>query len=238
MLGISSQLLQDLKNICKIYSKDSDTTEIITRLYDPQATLVNTYLILTGREEIIQSYRHFIDSCIDLEAEINSATFDDDQQLGILDMTIVYKPKVLGGISIKLHQMLQLQLEETNGCYLIVKQTEILLGQDLLSQVPLIGSWYESGLRQAMGQLSMASSHLLNKSGILDLVPFAVHKGVQLKEQLVEKGMRLKNSVMGVLPSSKTGVASGSMACYSPTCSVSLGKCYSISCLKARERVA
>ena len=66
-------------------------------------------------------------------------------------------------MSVNMHFFLKLQLEklDEDGMYLIVDHSEIHVAQDLISQMPIVGSWYDSTIRNAVGQASMAGTSLL-----------------------------------------------------------------------------
>ncbi len=65
-------------------------------------------------------------------------------------------------MTIRMHIILKLQLEQgDDGLYRIVNQSEIPVAQDLISQMPILGGWYDSTIRNAVGQISMAGSAVL-----------------------------------------------------------------------------
>jgi hypothetical protein len=54
-----------------------------------------------------------------------------------------------------MHYILKLQLEASDdGLYRIVNHTEIHAAQDMLTQVPVIGGFYENSLRNAIGLIT------------------------------------------------------------------------------------
>lgn len=120
------------------------------------------------------------------------SAYDPKTQIATVNLIQTIKPKALGGVlAITTHQRLKLQLESNessnNGTLLIVEHSEVHLAQDLIKQMPIIGKWYEHGIRTAIGQLSMAGTSVLNATGILDLFPAAVRistdtaRGVKMK---------------------------------------------------------
>ena len=95
----------------------------------------------------------------------------------------------------QMHYILKLQLEPTMQdprLYKIVNHLEIHSTTDMLSQVcfksavcnkliymiqvPIIGGFYSTSIRNAVGQLSLAGTALLDYAGLLDLVPDTVDR--------------------------------------------------------------
>jgi hypothetical protein len=156
-------------------------------------------------------------------------------------------------MSIQMHFIGKYQLELLDGKYTIVEHTEIHVAQDLLSQMPIIGSWYDSTIRNAVGQISIAGTNLLDMTGFLDFAPRAVNatkSGVTSIKKTVG-GIAARGLSIGSSALSLTGVPSlvsnvknyvqwgastlmehgndAKIQCYSPTCEP--GKlCYSPTC--------
>lgn len=75
----------------------------------------------------------------------------------------------------KLHHIFKLQLETSDdGLLRVVEHQEIVVAEDMLAQMPLVGNYYQSSLRNAIGQLSLFGAAILDYTGILDLIPAAV----------------------------------------------------------------
>ncbi|KAJ3337701.1 hypothetical protein HDU91_001400, partial [Kappamyces sp. JEL0680] len=148
----------------------------IEEIYFEECQLTNPYMVLQGREEIIRSYATLAKNNMDLIVNISSVTYDKDQQLCMADIEQIMRPKALGGVmSVRMHIILKLQLEQDNdGLYRIVNHQEIPVAQDLISQMPILGGWYDSTIRNAVGQISMAGSAVLEYTGFLDFAPKAV----------------------------------------------------------------
>ncbi|KAI8924749.1 hypothetical protein BC831DRAFT_463909, partial [Entophlyctis helioformis] len=251
--------------LADIISKDTAKQRIaIERIYDAECRLQNPYLVLQGREEIIRSFGSLAASNTDILVRVLTVTYDASQQTCIADVHQVIRPKALGGvISIKMHHILKLQLEPSeNGLYRIVDHHEIYVAQDMISQVPIIGGFYDQSLRNAVGQISMAGTSLLDYTGILDFVPAAVQKTVGAASAVRQKAGQIAGSVTHAggrvieatgVPSliggvvavaadyAKWGAASlieegrgDHIDCYSPTCRP--GKiCYSPTCPRGRS---
>ncbi|KAJ2998570.1 hypothetical protein HDV02_004385 [Globomyces sp. JEL0801] len=176
------------------------------------------------------------------------------------DVLQLIRPKALGGVmSINMHYILKLQLElAENNLYRIVDHLEIHVAQDLISQMPILGSWYDSTIRNAVGQISMAGTSILDYSGFLDFAPKAVDATKNTASSigsgvsnLAYKGLNLGGKVL-----TKTGVAGliGGLAgyakwgaaalievgqddkidCYSPSC-VPGTICYSPTCPRGQS---
>ncbi|KAJ3255078.1 hypothetical protein HK103_006621 [Boothiomyces macroporosus] len=229
--------------------------EAIEKIYEEDCHLQNPYLALQGREEIIRSYNSLAKNNMELGLNIGSISYDNDQQLIMADVQQLLKPKALGGtISINMHYILKLQLEHSDdGLFRIVDQVEIQVAQDLISQMPIIGSWYDSTIRNAVGQISLAGTSLLDYSGFLDFAPKAVdatkstaHSIRQGLGSIASKGIKLGGSVVAAtgVPSLLGGLAGyakwGAAAlieegqhqkidCYSPSCTPGT-ICYSPTC--------
>lgn len=78
-------------------------------------------------------------------------------------------------MSIHMHFILKIQLEKCDDLkYRIVDHREFAVAQDLISQMPILGGWYKSTIRNAVGQISMAGSSVLEYTGFLDFAPKAV----------------------------------------------------------------
>ena len=76
-------------------------------------------------------------------------------------------------MSVNMHFFLKLQLEprEDDGKFVVVDHCEIHVAQDLISQMPILGSWYDSTIRNAVGQASMAGTSLLEYSILIGGIP-------------------------------------------------------------------
>ena len=177
------------------------------------------------------------------------------------DMRQVLRPKALGGVmSINMHYILKLQLEcsKEDGLYRIVNHVEIHAAQDMLSQVPILGNFYDHSLRNAVGQISLAGTSLLEYTGLLDLLPAAVAKTKETAASVRNGVGQLANNASGAAGNAfeKTGVNSlfhvaagyvkwGASAlleegrgehvdCYSPTCRPGQ-TCYSPTCVRGQS---
>ncbi|KAJ3409480.1 hypothetical protein HDV05_004424 [Chytridiales sp. JEL 0842] len=153
----------------------------IDAVYDSDCRLQNPYMILNGKEEIKRSYEALLASNVDLKLHIDTITYDADSQTAMVDMTQISLPKAFGGlVPLKIHQILKLQLEDSlinPAEHLVIAQHhEIHVAQDYLAQLPIVGRFYDNGLRSALGQITLAGSGLLSATGVLDLVPWAVKK--------------------------------------------------------------
>lgn len=125
-----------------------------------------------------------------------------------MDLQEVINPKALGGIlPIKIHQVIKLQLESSaasggtlDSRYLyITDHHEVHTVQEYISRIPVVGSWYDGSIREAMGskfesfffttagtpylssfiphfstELMLTGSSLLDATGIMDYVPGVV----------------------------------------------------------------
>jgi hypothetical protein len=66
-------------------------------------------------------------------------------------------------MSISMHYFMKLQVEESDdGLYRIVDHHETHVTQDLISQMPILGGWYNSTIRNAVGQISLAGTSVMN----------------------------------------------------------------------------
>ncbi|KAJ3327442.1 hypothetical protein HDU76_011794 [Blyttiomyces sp. JEL0837] len=175
---IPSQLREVLKTM--ITTDTITMRETIIKYYDQDCRLQNPYMILNGREEIIRSYNALASSNMDLKIEIDTITFDKDSQTAMVDMLQFSQPKALGGlVPLKIHQILKLQLEssiENPSLLVIAQHHEVHVAQDYLAQLPIVGGFYDNGLRSALGQITIAGSGILNSTGLLDMVPWAVDR--------------------------------------------------------------
>lgn len=79
-------------------------------------------------------------------------------------------------MDLTLNFILKLQLEQTHGKYYIVNHVEIHSAQDMISQMPIIGGFYDHSLRNAVGQMTMAGTSFLQYTGVLDMMPEAVNR--------------------------------------------------------------
>ncbi|KAJ3204472.1 hypothetical protein HDU82_005804 [Entophlyctis luteolus] len=155
----------------------------ITAHYDRNARLTNPYLVglLNGRDEIVKSYASLIAANLDIDGQINSIQYDPATQKATLSLIQISQPKALGGlIPVRINQTLELQLEATDPTdrskLYIVLHTEKHTAQEYLSQLPVLGDFYETQLRSAVGQLTLAGGEVLEKYHVLDAVPVAVDK--------------------------------------------------------------
>ncbi|KAJ3195527.1 hypothetical protein HK101_011891 [Irineochytrium annulatum] len=152
----------------------------IDAYYDDDCKLQNPYMILNGKEEILRSYYALSSSNMDLRSTIDTITYDAASQTAMVDMIQFSSPKALGGlVPIKIHQVLKLQLESAvsnPNLLVIANHHEIHVTQDYIAQLPIVGGFYDTTLRGALGQLTLAGSAVLNYTGLMDAVP----KGVSL----------------------------------------------------------
>jgi hypothetical protein len=81
---------------------------------------------------------------------------------------------------------------------------------DMISQMPIVGSWYDGSLRSAMGQISMAGTNILDKTGLLDLVPAIVSKTSETASSVKQNASDLKHMAFDIGSKSleKTGMQS------------------------------
>lgn len=99
---------------------------------------------------------------MDLKVDIGSITFDTQTLTAMAEIKQIIRPKALGGVmSVNMHFFLKLQVEPVGDNFLIVDHCEIHVAQDLISQMPILGSWYDSTIRNAVGQATMAGTSLL-----------------------------------------------------------------------------
>jgi hypothetical protein len=210
-------------------------------------------MMLHGRQEIIRSYQTLQKNNMEIHIEIQSTTFDTQQQTLIIEIQQRLLPKALGGMAyIHMHYILKLQVEPSEDeKWRIVNHSEIHVAQDFLSQMPLVGSFYESTIRNALGQISLAGTSLLEYSGFLDFAPKAVQstkntagnlsmrvvniasKATEMTTNVIEK-----TPVPGIMGYIKWGASSLiekgkgiQISCYSPTCQPGM-ICYSPTCVR------
>ncbi|KAJ1550636.1 hypothetical protein HK405_000139 [Cladochytrium tenue] len=143
----------------------------------------------------------------------------------MVDLFQFSRPKALGGlVKLKIHQILQLQLEEEeilsgpspSMAYMaariaargslgplrrlvIVSHGEVHVAQTQLAQLPLVGGLYDSGVRPALGRLALAGGGLLEASGLLDAVPWAA--------QAVGAAAKRAGSAAGSVANAASGAA-------------------------------
>ncbi|KAJ3148878.1 hypothetical protein HDU89_004459 [Geranomyces variabilis] len=178
--------------------------QTIERAYFPEARLQNPYLLLGNRDEIVRSYAGLSNSCTELFAVVETVSYDSTSQTASVNLVQTIKPKALGGIiAITTHQHLHLQLEldsdrPASPSLRIVDHAERHIAQDIIKQMPIFGKWYETGIRTAVGQLSMAGTSVLNATGLLDLVPAAVRVGADAATAARIKTARLATRVAAV----------------------------------------
>ncbi|KAJ3208228.1 hypothetical protein HDU82_002767 [Entophlyctis luteolus] len=176
--------------------------------YDRGARLTNPYLLLNGRDEIIKSYASLVASNMDIDGQINSIQYDPATQKATLSLIQISQPKALGGlIPIRINQTLDLQLEATDPSdpskLYIVLHTEKHTAQEYLSQLPVLGGFYETQLRSAVGQLTLAGGEVLEKYRVLDAVPVAVDKAKSAVENATQRANETVISVTRIAASTK-----------------------------------
>lgn len=113
-------------------------------------------------------------------------------------------------MSIHMAYILKLQLEKCDdGKYRIVDHREIPVAQDLISQMPIVGGWYESTIRNAVGQISIAGSSMLEYTGFLDFAPRAVDATKSTASSLKSRAGNLVSSAtrLGGSALAATGVS-------------------------------
>lgn len=256
--NINAEVKSSFLKILCIDEKSQE--EEILRVYDIDCHLENSYMILQGRHEIVKSYATLAKNNISLTIAIDSVTYDAQQQLIMADIQQIMKPKALGGLmSIHIHFILKIQLEKSeDGKYRIVDHKEIPVAQDLISQMPIVGGWYESTIRNAVGQISLAGSSVLEYTGFLDFAPRAVDatkstaSSIKSKAgSLVSSATRIGGSALaatgvtsvlsGVTDFVKWGAASlieeahqEKIDCYSPSCTPGT-ICYSPTCPRGQQ---
>ena len=83
--------------------------------------------------------------------------------------------------------------------------------------MPIIGGWYDGSLRSAMGQISMAGTNILDKTGLLDLVPSIVSKTTETASAVRQNANDIKDKAMNIGSKSleRTGMQSMFSKCYS-----------------------
>lgn len=120
--------------------------------------------------------------------------------------------KALGGIAdVTIHEVLKLQLERSEtGTLKIVHHSEIHAAQDFISQVPVLGKWYDGSLRSTLGQVSLAGTQLLDRAGLLDLVPTLALKTKETAQSVVNRASAVTSSAasLGSRAVNMTGVPS------------------------------
>ncbi|KAJ3082425.1 hypothetical protein HK102_001707 [Quaeritorhiza haematococci] len=137
-------------------------------------------MILNSRHEILVSFQGLASQNTEISSEIDAITYDESNQTAMADLNITINPKALGGLlPIRIHQIIKLALEPGDGPIdshrlFVVRHDEVHVTQKYISQVPIVGSWYDGTIRQAMGKLAVTGSVLLDATGILDWVPVAV----------------------------------------------------------------
>ncbi len=111
-----------------------------------------------------------------------------------------------------IHEVLKLQLErsEADGLLKIVHHSEIHAAQDFISQVPVLGRWYDGSLRSTLGQVSLAGTQLLDRVGLLDLVPSLALKTKETAQSVVDRPSAVSTSAasLGSRAVTMTGVPS------------------------------
>ncbi|KAJ3282154.1 hypothetical protein HK104_011063 [Borealophlyctis nickersoniae] len=126
--------------------------------------------------------------------------YDSTSQIATIDLRESLTPKVLGGLtSIPIHQILQLQLEVTDpiefpNLMRVVHQREIHIAQDMLSQVPYLGSFYDGTLRTAIGHAVTTGATIVNAVGVLDLVPVVTRTAKGAVEAAGEKAVNVASA--------------------------------------------
>lgn len=254
-------IIEELRGfLVSILSMDQEKQEIaVNELYDEACLLQSPYMVLSGRAEILRSYKSLSTNNMELTVKIQSITFDPVQQTCLADIKQLIRPKALGGVmSINMHFILKAQLEKSDdGLYRIVDHQEIHVAQDLISQMPILGGWYDGTIRNAVGQISLAGTSLLDYSGFLDFAPRAVDATKSTASSIKNKVTGLASSTLrlGGSALNATGVPSliGNIAglvkwgaaslseqgkekidCYSPTCTPGT-ICYSPSCPRGKS---
>ncbi|KAJ3010918.1 hypothetical protein HKX48_007136 [Thoreauomyces humboldtii] len=179
--------------------------QMIERTYFEEARLQNPYLLLSNRDEIVRSYAGLSNSCTELFAIVESVEYDAATQTATVSILQTIKPKALGGVlAITTHQHLVLQLEHDDSItspsrvLRIVDHTEKHTAQALLKQMPILGKYYDTHLRTAMGQIAMTGTSVLNATGLLDLVPAAVRVGTDTATAVRDRTANLASRVRGV----------------------------------------
>ncbi|KAI9350255.1 hypothetical protein BDR26DRAFT_852082 [Obelidium mucronatum] len=179
----TAQVPQQLKALFStLLSPDAAATATsINAYYDKDAKLTNPYLLLNGRDDIIKSYATLVASNMDLDGQIDSVVYDPSTQKATIQLVQISQPKALGGlVPIRINQTIDLQLEATDPSnpqkLYIVSHGEKHMAQEYLSHLPVVGGFYETQLRSAVGQLTLAGGEVLEKYKVLDAVPVAVDK--------------------------------------------------------------
>jgi hypothetical protein len=229
----------------------------IEAIYDCDCRMENPYMILHGREEIIKSYATLASNNLELIVDIGLVSFDATKQTAMAEITQKICPKALGGMlapTVKFFLKLQLERHK-NGRFYVTDHHEYHITQDLISQVPIVGGLYDHSIRNAVGQISLAGTSLLQNSGFLDYAPTAATRIKDRAVSVKNKVSSITSSVIGIGGSALrvTGVSyiAGGVAnlywgsskseesrdekpqptCYSPTCAKGV-LCYSPSCVR------
>ncbi|TPX58563.1 hypothetical protein SpCBS45565_g07961 [Spizellomyces sp. 'palustris'] len=171
--------------------------QTIERAYFPDATLQNPYLVLSNRDQIIRSYAGLSNSCTEVLGIVKDIEYHPDTQIVRLTVVQTIKPKALGGVlAISTTQVLSLQLEfSAENSLQIVSHDEHHIAQDIIKQMPLIGKYYETSIRTALGHLTLAGTSVLNATGILDLFPAAVRVSSDTASAMRKKASRITNDI-------------------------------------------
>ncbi|KAI8612120.1 hypothetical protein BC830DRAFT_1138218 [Chytriomyces sp. MP71] len=173
--------------------------------------------LLNGREEIIKSYQSLVASNMDLDGTVDSIVYDPATQKASVQLVQVSQPKALGGlVPLKIAQSLDLQFEATDAStpklLYIVSHMEQHTAQDYLSHLPVVGGFYETQVRSAVGQLSLAGGEVLEKYKVLDAVPVAVEKAksaVESATKTINETTRTATQMANDTARSATQMATG-----------------------------
>jgi len=157
----------------------------IETYYDKDCRLENPYMILSTRKEIESLFSSLANQNTELAAAIDSIAYDSVQQIATVNLQETINMKALGGLlPIKIHQVIKLQLEtsddvEKGVSLFVTDHKEQHFAQEYISRVPIIGSWYDSTIREAMGKIVLTGSSIIDATGVLNYVPSYVESAIR-----------------------------------------------------------
>ncbi|KAJ3387025.1 hypothetical protein HDU92_002170 [Lobulomyces angularis] len=196
---------------------------VIETYYDKDCRLQNPYMILATRTEIVSLFQSLSKQNTELAAEISSIVYDPVQQIATVDLYETINPKALGGLlPVKIHQIIKLQLERSDEpgkqkLLFITDHNETHRAQEYISRVPILGSWYDGSIREAMGKIVLTSSSIIDATGILDYVPSYVDSAIKAAYKASDKVSGIAGEAVGQVKwvvdagSSKIGNVAGAV---------------------------
>ncbi len=145
-------------------------------ILDPQCRLENPYLMLLNKKDIAQLFATMALQSCQISMELVSMDYLSDTQTAVAYMKLSFAPKAIGGlISLRIHQTVHLQLEYNDEQMLVITHHKELHHEEFLSDLPLVGQFYNDSLRSAVGQLALYGGSLLTSSGVSEWVPPALN---------------------------------------------------------------